>query len=305
MKTYFSKRHFNSIKEKKLPLKFPLSLRTSIIRILDNHSDHGGYNGQDNYTFYQAEESLKTFYGKDCLLSSNEDKIDILAYSSLFSQKGSPKKVIDAIEAWFDNQHQPGSARDCEKELNDLLQMNQSPWRFINGEAVLVNSEYLYEKVQARTLTLLKECSNFGALEEFQGAIQDLQAGETKNAVVNAHKSVESVMKFVLGKEYLTFGELLSELIKSGIIPGYYDEFLKHFEKLALGVVKERNLPARGHGQGAIVTEVPRSLAEFTVNLAGSMNLFIINCWIQKTGKSLEEASSSKSTLEDEDDLPF
>jgi hypothetical protein len=57
---------------------------------------------------------------------------------------------------------------------------------------------------------------------------------------------------------------------------------LKHFEKLALGAVKERNLPARAHGQGKDTTQVQHELAEFAVNLAGSLNLFIIQRWLDR-----------------------
>ncbi len=128
----------------------------------------------------------------------------------------------------------------------------------------------------------MEECEIQGALEEYQDALNDLTSGDTKDAVVNAHKSVESVMKAVLEtNEPYTFGTLLEKLIKSGIIPDYYDEFLRHFEKLALGVVKERNLPARGHGQGKNPTIVSRSLAEFAVNLAAVINIFIVKHWIE------------------------
>ena len=97
---------------------------------------------------------------------------------------------------------------------------------------------------------------------------------------------VESYLPYLMSSckaenEDYTYGKLLEMLIKSNIIPKYYDEFLVHFEKLALGVAKERNLPARGHGQGKKPTLVSSSLAEFTVNLAGAINIFIIKHWIE------------------------
>ena len=186
----------------------------------------------------------------------------------------------------------PNNASECERDLNDCLTMNHSRWRIVDGHAMLVDSEYLHTEVRARTLCLLKEGRAIGALEEFQEAIQDLQTGETKDAVVKAHKSIESVMKTVLDtSEHMTFGKLLDQLIKSGLIPAYYQEFLIHFEKLALGAVKERNRPGTGHGQGNISVDVPRSLAEFVINLAGSVNLFIIERWLESKSptKSLSD----------------
>jgi hypothetical protein len=292
MKTYFSKRHGDAIREKKLPLSFSMAIRTSIGRILNRFSVWGGFDGEYNQTFEQAEEALKTFYGLETLSAFGADNERVPADFEQMVVKGYPSEVLDGIEAWFDQE--PREADECESELNDLFAMNQSPWRIVNGESILVDSAYLYQEVQAKTVRLLKEGHAFGALDEFQSALQDLQTGEHKDAVVKAHKSVESVMKVaVQTSEHLTFGQLLSKLIGSGIVPQYYEEFLKHFEKVALGAVKERNLPARGHGQGAAIVQVPRPLAEFAVNLAGSINLFIIECWLDskraKTKKQLKE----------------
>lgn len=301
MKTLFSKRHGDAIREKKLPLTFPQYLRTSMCRILRRFADCGGFNNDEDFTSEAAAEMLKTFYGKEQLEAFNAEGKRVPAHFDQVILNGYPSEVIDAVEAWFAQDSR--QANECEREMNDLLAMNRSPWRFVNGEAILVDSEYLHQEVQARTLRLLKEGRAFGALEEYHGAIQDLQTGETKDSVIKAHKSVESVMKVVLGRdENATFGTLLADLIKSDILPDYYEEFLKHFEKLALGAVKERNLPGRGHGQGTTIKPVPRSLAEFAINLAGSINLFLIQRWLE-TKKQVEKATPKAA--EEDDSLPF
>ena len=110
-----------------------------------------------------------------------------------------------------------------------------------------------------------------------------LQSGEAKDAVVKAHKSVESVMKTVLEtSDHLTFGRLLANLIKSGLLPSYYEGFMSHFEQLALAVVKPRNRPGTGHGQGRDAIEVPINLAELALNLAGSINVFLMQEWLER-----------------------
>lgn len=300
MKTYFSKRHGEAIRAKKLPVSFSRSLRTSILRLLERFSDYGGWNSEENHTFDRAEEALKTFYGKPRLEAFDAADNRVPADFPALLHRGYPTEFLDAVEAWFDQE--PKGEREAEREINDCLAMNQSPWRLVNGEAILINSEYLHVEVQARTLRLLKEGSAFGALEEYQNALSDLQAGETKDAVVKAHKSVESVMKTALSSdEHLTFGQLLSRLIESGMVPQYYQEFLVHFEKLALGAVKERNRPGTGHGQGLSQIEVPRSLAEFSINLAGAINLFIIERWTEARGKK----GAGIPEPEEDDEIPF
>jgi hypothetical protein len=293
MKTYFSKRHADALRKKKLTVSFTKPLRTSIVKILSRFSIWGGWNEEENLTFDRAVASLLTFYGKEQLEAFDDKDKRVPTYFEGFVKGGYPSEVLDAIEAWFDQSPNQGS--ECEQELNECLAMNHSAWRIVTGQAMLIDSEYLHAEVRIRTLRLLREGDATGALEEFQDAISDLQAGETKDAVVKAHKSIESVMKTALGtSEHLTFGKLLEQLLKSGLIPTYYQEFLVHFEKLALGAVKERNRPGTGHGQGNLTIDVPRSLAEFVVNLAGAINLFIIERWLESKSSTKSASDSSK-----------
>lgn len=260
-------------------------MRISIARILSRFSERGRWDNDENYTFYRLESQLQTFWGRDKLeaFDATGKRIPVDSIEEVI-RNGYPSEVLDIVEGWF--AEEPPEARECERELNDLLAMNSSPWRIVNGQALLIHSEYLHEEVQAKAIHLLREGGAFGALEEFHAAVQDLQIGESKDAIVKAHKSVESVMKRALAVDgHLTFGGLLSKLIDSKLIPEYYQDFLRHFEKLALGAVKERNLPGRGHGQGINTTEVSQSLAEFAVNLAGTINLFIIQRWIETRQK--------------------
>jgi hypothetical protein len=105
--------------------------------------------------------------------------------------------------------------------------------------AVLIDSEYLDSEIRTKLSHYMLNNSIDCAFEEYNGAIQDLTANDTKDAIVKAHKSVESVIKAVLNENNGTFGVLLSKLIKSGMIPEYYEEFLVHFEKMALVLLKK------------------------------------------------------------------
>ncbi len=283
-------------------MTFSKPLRITIVRILENYSDFNGWNNEENFSFCQSENILKTFLGKEQLEAFNEEGKRIPADFRNVIISSYPSEFVDALEAWFETK--PQRADECENELNDAFSMHNSPWRFVNGEVILVDSDYLHTEVQVKTLSLLKSATAYGALEEFQEALQDLQSGETKDAVFKAHKSVESAMKIVLETdEHLTFGRLLSALIKSGIIPDYYDNFLNHFEQLMLGVAKERNNPGRAHGQGVQVLEVDRYLAEFTINLAGTFILFIIQRWTDN--RKIQQTQTEIPPFPESNDIPF
>ena len=297
MRFYFTKRHAEALKKQKLKPYLPQRLRVAIRRTLNENSNWSGSDMEENYTFYDVERTLKTFYGEEDLRAyDGEGKLVPTDLDGVIDS-GYPGRVLDLIEAWCDYAD-PTKATECEKELNSLFEIHNSPWRIINKTVILIDSEYIHNEIIAKTKSLLGEADVTGALEEFTEAISCLTGGKTKDAVVYAHKSVESVMKSCLETEkHLTFGKLLEKLIKSGIIPEYYKEFLTHFEKLALAAVKERNLPARAHGQGAKPTEVSKNLAEFAVNLAAVIDIFIIRRWIESHPKKEESV--------EEDEVPF
>lgn len=300
LKPLFSKRHRAALFETKtLKPSFYHSLRVGMERILQKYSDCSS-SGLDNWTYDRAYELLCTLRGSERLQVRDGQSRREVSFTE-FMLKGYPTEMLDAIEAWFASE--PQESDKAAKELNALLAIHDSPWRFVAGEAVLIDSSYLHDEVVARTAELLGHAKAAGPLQEFQGALSALQAQESKRAVVEAHKSVESVMKLVLGThEHWTFGRLLSEIVKSGLLPEYYEEFLRHFEMLALGAVKARNRPGTGHGQGPDAVDVPRSLAQFAIHLAGSINVFLLEHWIEKQGPQAAPAEADRIS---DDDVPF
>lgn len=283
MRFYFSKRHEVALKEKKLQPSFTKKLRTSICRVLENYSEWqpGDYEDEyENITFKRVEEVLKTFYGEEHLRAYNDDGERVPATLEKVIESEYPTRVLDVIEAWLD---EAGSSKatECERELNSIFEIHNSHWRVVNASVFLVDSEYLHNEIVSKTKKLLQENRIEGALEEFTDALMCLMEDRTKEAVINAHKSVESVMKTILNARHLTFGKLLDKLSKSGIIPNYYEGFMTHFEKLLSAVAIERNRPGRGHGQGVDMETVPKSLSEFCVHLAAVINLFLIKRWLE------------------------
>ncbi|MEN6560904.1 MAG: hypothetical protein ABFD52_09035 [Acidobacteriota bacterium] len=297
MRYYFTKRQAAALKDKRLTPSIHIPLRNAILRVLRDFSDYDGPpDCSDNWSFIKAEDKLKKYYGRDYLVAFDNKGLLVSSPIHDVILSGLPEHVFDFIEAWCDSVDEPRAA-SFEHELNSILDIHGSPWRLLNKTMILLDSQYVREEIIAKTHYLLKEASASGALEEFGEAISCLTGGQPKEAIINAHKSVESVMKKCLGIERAKFGTLLTHLIKSGIIPEYYQDFLIHFEKLALGAVKERNQPARAHGQGAEPTSVDRSLAEFAVHLAGVINLFIIKRWIESRPKQDEPPADN--------DIPF
>jgi hypothetical protein len=297
IKPLFTHRHRAALFETKtLKPSFPRPLRNGIEKILARYSLGSE---DENWTYDSAADMLRTVNGRPLTIRDENDHRREVSFSELMLQ-GYPNDFLDAVEAWF--ACEPKGLDLAAHDLNALLAIHGSQWRFVSGEAVLIDSAYLHDELVARTADLLGKAKATGPLQEFQAATSALQAGDHKRAVVEAHKSVESVMKHVLAtQEHWTFGRLLAEIVKSGLLPDYYEDFLHHFEMLALGAVKARNRPGAGHGQGSDEIEVPRSLAQFAIHLAGCINVFLLEHWIEQQGKQ-----ASPALLEDTDeDVPF
>ena len=207
--------------------------------------------------------------------------------------------MIDVIEAWFDQSHRKENY-ECERELNVCFKIHDCPWRIVNGEALLVNSEYLTEEVSARLLRLFNNDWSYAELSEFHDAIMLLQSGDFDHAIAQATNSVKHLIKYALElqRDY-SLEELLSRLINSGMIPHYYKEFLETFEKLVHGASQKGNLPGMDRNSDQSQSHNSRNLAEFIINLSGSINLFIIQSVLKLTSdRDLDEpATDLLSTL--------
>ena len=112
-------------------------------------------------------------------------------------------------------------------------------------------------------------------------------------------------MKAILGVDRERPGTLFRMVIDSGIIPEYYDDFLKNFEQVLRVVNIARNEEkGAGHGQGSEVVDVPKHLAELVLNFCGSLTIFLVNHYIDAKPKE-RPTPEPELTYVPDDDIPF
>jgi len=167
--------------------------------------------------------------------------------------------------------------------------LNCSPWRLIEKRIYKIDSSFLEEEVIEKSFELLDAPGFEGALDEFRQAREDLASGETRHAIVMANNALESTMKSILKVQAIKPGMLVRKMIDSGVIPEYYQDFLKNFEQILLVVSNERNQPGRGHGQGATLAEVPHGLAELAFHLSGVLIVFLIKQHLEKSQQPTDD----------------
>jgi hypothetical protein len=170
---------------------------------------------------------------------------------------------------------------------------------------ILIDSSYLHEEIIAKQIGYMKTLSANGAQDEFQAALREFQQGEFSHAINEAAKSVESTLKFIMeGNVNGDLTKLLKELEKKDLMPSYYGTFFESFLKIVQATGITRNQPGNAHGQGNNIINPPRSLAEFEINLAATINKFLLECYMEKE-KKIEKPSPTPDDSINLDDLPF
>lgn len=310
MKAMFSQRHKKTVKESNLikqNLRLPSLLRHTIERIfvdLEREVQQNCHNSWDYVnTIAAAEEYLNKVMGPEALtISIKKEKCNLDFIDAL--RKGYPQQVFDCIEAWFYLASDPWE-NIAEKQLNEAFAINESPWRVLSGEMLLIDSGYLHAELVSKQIDFMRALSVNGAMAEFQTALREFQQGQFAYAINEAAKSVESTLKFVMNDNAETnLSGLLRMLRNSYIVPAYYSNLLDSFAKIIQATGLARNQPGHAHGQGCEIVNSSKSLAEFQINLAASVNKFLLACYMEK--KSCEKAGQAETAANTSDEeLPF
>ena len=303
----FSKRCKDALKNKMIIVSIPLPVRHRLLYMLNNFNEvwpdttDTGWN-YNNSHINVLEKKIKSELGiKEFSVYSETEQGTILSSSEIddFVLRGTyPPHLLDALELFYEI-IDVGNRNSYQQGLNQIMDESNLVWRMLDGKIFPVNSGYIEEHISKRAFELLHELKFEGALYEFEKARTALVNGDNPGAISNANLAVESTIKGILRIDCAKPGELYRRLIDSGIVPEYYDGFLKIFEKDILrSVATARNQElGAGHGQGAEVNKIPPALAELAINLSGVLIKFLIE-------RHLEQANQ-KQTQANEEDVPF
>ena len=171
--------------------------------------------------------------------------------------------------------------QDFRTEINSVFQSNDQPWQLVDGRLVKIDAKQFELDVKRKTLERLQELKDASpvyqsAFDELTKAVKYLDRGEYTDAIINAAKSYESILKVVCNIENGNADKLTQRFVNDalGSLPGStLGGGLK--EKVLMSLPYIRN-NAAAHGGGSNETPVSRSLANLAVNLAASLDTFII-----------------------------
>ncbi|EOJ0085052.1 STM4504/CBY_0614 family protein [Pseudomonas aeruginosa] len=176
-----------------------------------------------------------------------------------------------------------GHVDDCIEELNTRFREHGVGYAYVNDEIIRVDSEMMHTEVVKPVVHFLNVPGFEGAQEEFFTAYSHYRQGLYKEAITAANKAFESTMKVICeqkGWEYKkrdTASKLIMICIEKGLFPGYYQSHLSSLFNLLEGGVPAIRNNEGGHGQGVEVKTVEPHIVSYTLHMAASAILLLVN----------------------------
>ncbi|MEH7354817.1 hypothetical protein V7150_14765 [Neobacillus drentensis] len=295
----FSKRNKDKQKEIFKYNEIPQPLRIQIQHIWRDAIGHvrvaTGRNlyrtSSSNNPWDNIHKSLCKEYGVVSLSSHGHTSIE-KCFAFLQDEK-SVERVLDIIELsfgiidteiredhwnWVNNGiTQPPD--DAIEELNKRFQEHGIGYQYLNGKIVRVDSDYIYREAVEPAVNLMFGEGFEVASQEFMNAHEHFKKGRDKEAIVEAGKAFESVLKSICSKMKIkltgkeTANPLIKILIKNEVIPEYLENSL-------MGQPVLRNKHA--HGQGEKTVPLPRYTVAYALHLCATNIVFLIEAYKSK-----------------------
>lgn len=168
-------------------------------------------------------------------------------------------------------------------EVNKVFREHDIPWLLVDGRLVKIDPRQFEQDLKLKALGEMKELNDAdplyqGAYDELRKAIDFLGRGDYAEAVINAEKSYESVLKVICGPESETeaANSLIKRLLEAdnlSLPESLKPEAFQSSVLMSLPVIRNK---AAAHGSGATGCEISRPVANLAVNLACALDTYLI-----------------------------
>lgn len=183
---------------------------------------------------------------------------------------------------------------EFEKTLNGLFAEKDIPWILHNGRLIKIDAKQFELDVKAKTLALIKELKDCDAVfqapfNELTTALEFLEKGSYAEAISNAEKSYESVLKILCNVNRGNADKLTKQVLEANICNIPESMTKEGFrEKVLLSLPYVRNNSTASHGSGKDVIEITKEMANLSINIAAALNTYLIESYV-KNGFSEKE----------------
>ena len=218
-------------------------------------------------------DELRAFFLQEPL---TERALDVIELS--FGWVAMSHRVVDPI----DEGDQVNRAKDAVQELNGRFQEHAIGYRFEKNRLIRIDSEYIHSQVVKPALRLLGGSGYSGALDEFLKAHEYHRKVDTKAAMNECLKALESVAKAVCDRrkwsysKRATAADLLQTCFDNELVPTFWQSQFSSLLSLLKSSVPTGRNRLSGHGQGARPVEVPKHLAAYLLHMTAAAIVFLI-----------------------------
>jgi len=311
----FSKRLKAAKKTKPDPYKYgelPATLRNQIIHIWQ--TSIGPFHERGRYASYSdpspSNQVWKFIFDTMCreagVFSLGTSHRNLYEQCQEFIQTADVPNALDIVELSFRyidvilrkwNQYQKQlagitqDADDAIEELNGRFKEHNIGFRYVEGEIVRVDSEYLHQEAVVPAITLLAAADFPGAQQEFLKAHEHHKNGNEKEALNESLKALESTLKAICDlmkwsyPEKATAKPLIDLVIEKELVS---KDLLAHFgglrSALEAGVPMIRNTKG-AHGQGKEIKQVPSYIAAHCLHLTAATIVLLVEAFREKKKK--------------------
>jgi len=298
----FSIRFRKAILDRTLKVSFAPRVRNRLWKVLQSYNwDTLHDDGWRSDLVWDVLSDLKRCHGWDELQIRQQDgNFTTVKDHGEFIRECYPSQVFDILE--IATHHLGNSAAQFIREVNAVLETEEVPWRLLEDEFIQLDTQFL-ALFTASTLQEMKSHGFEGALQEFKEARNDLISGDTKGAIHNACKSMESILQTILKITDANADRLLKALLESGFLNDLPENRREGFRQQVMKTLPSMRNAYGGHGQGETPVEIPRVYGDLAVNLAATFNHFLITKHIASLPPPVPTPMPSENEVED--DLPF
>ena len=189
--------------------------------------------------------------------------------------------LFDIIELQFGELSDSEKA-DFQNEINSVLESNDIPWLLHEGHMIKIDSLQFEMDLRNKSLMKLSELKDAdpkfsSAYSELVKAFEFFEKEEYSEAINNAGKSYESVLKVVCAEQQGNAEKLTKKWssIYTNALPSVM--IAEGFrEKVLMSLPYIRNNSGAAHGSGEKDVAIPKHIARLALNLAASLNTFIV-----------------------------
>lgn len=276
----------------------PEALRTQIVHIwLDTlgNADQW-FDGQVSQAYQFIVDTLCREHGLFQLPGASKyGKRDYLnELVNYFLNEQDVERALDAVELAFglidrftrewEYLHRRDASEKADaaiSELNARMKEHGIGYQYANHEIIRIDSEFVHAEVVIPALRLLNKKQYLGAQQEFLKAHEHYRTGNSKEALNEALKAFESLMKAICEKRKWKYNatsaakDLIKVCFENGLVPPFWDQHYASLRSLLESSVPTGRNKLSGHGQGSQPTDVPSHIVAYMLHMTASAIVFL------------------------------